>query len=243
MLQEKIGDIHNLPEDMEDVTTRNELQLQEDTKSENSDEQPSTEEDLVGVTQVAYIQPDADPEEDPECITLPPEAEHANKQACTLSTVQLKKEAPDSETVEQETEHIFVMEDTDDQMQESPDVVADANFDAIADAVKAALSNQPGLNLAGELHMKVQHHPGKPTQVEVTTEDGSLIVMELVAEDDPDVPELPDQEVGKNDLLLICKGGYIFSSTRFIITHETHCIIVFVVFTFSTCFCSVVFVF
>lgn len=48
--------------------------------------------------------------------------------------------------------------------------------------------------------MKVDQQPGKPTQVQVTTEDGSVIVMELMTEDDqeigeilPDLPELPSE--------------------------------------------------
>lgn len=194
MLQEKIGDIQNLPEAMED-DTREEVEAQDTTECENEQEQPSTEEDLVGVTQVAYIQPDAEPEEDPECITLPPEAEHSNKQACTLSTLQLKKEVQEVEPTEQETENIFVMEDGDELAPEANNVSVDPNFDAIADAVKATLSTQPGLNLTGEVQMKVKQEPGKPTQVEVTTEDGSVIIMELMTEEDSELPELPEQEV------------------------------------------------
>lgn len=194
MLQEKIGDIQSLPEAMED-DTREETEPQDTTEIENGQEQPSTEEDLVGVTQVAYIQPDAEPEEDPECITLPLEAEHSNKQACTLSTVPLKKEVQEVEQPEQETGNIFVMEEADDLGNDSNNVVVDPNFDAIADAVKATLSTQPGLNLTGEVQMKVKQEPGKPTQVEVTTEDGSVIIMELMTEEDAELPEMPDQEV------------------------------------------------
>lgn len=51
--------------------------------------------------------------------------------------------------------------------------------------------------------MKVNHQVGKPTQVEVTTEDGSLIVMELIAEDDSEPPEYNDQEINEEGELKI----------------------------------------
>lgn len=196
MLREKIGEIQSLPEAMED-DTREEPEEQDSTECENQQEHPSTEEDLLGVTQVAYIHPDAEPEEDPECITLPPEAEHSNKQACTLSTVQLKKEVQETEPAEQETESIFLMDDAEEPTPEPNNVMVEPNFDAIADAVKATLSTQPGLNLTGEVQMKVKQEPGKPTQVEVTTEDGSVIIMELMTEEDSELPEIPEQEVSR----------------------------------------------
>lgn len=51
----------------------------------------STEQDLVGVTQVTYIQPDPEPEDDPESITLKPDTDESCKEACTLGS-DIKKE-------------------------------------------------------------------------------------------------------------------------------------------------------
>lgn len=41
-----------------------------------------------------------------------------------------------------------------------------------------------GLNISGQLQMKISQSTETSTQVEVTTEDGSVIVMELMAEED-----------------------------------------------------------
>lgn len=43
-----------------------------------------------------------------------------------------------------------------------------------------------GLNISGQLQMKISQNTESSTQVEVTTEDGSVIVMELMAEDEGD---------------------------------------------------------
>ncbi|KAK9686374.1 Zinc finger, C2H2 type [Popillia japonica] len=156
-----------------------------------------TEEDLVGVTQVTYIEPEIDPEpdEDPESITLPAEPEEVNKEACTLDNIQLKKEVIEPE--HDDDENVFILEDS--QGMED-DQIEDQDLEAIAEAVKNTLASHPNLNLSGELQMKVDQQPGKPTQVQVTTEDGSVIVMELMTEDDqeigeilPDLPELPSE--------------------------------------------------
>lgn len=95
---------------------------------------------------MAYIQPDAEPEEDPENITLPPETELVNKQACTLNNLPLKKEV---ETSDQDNENVFIMEEAEEpmneHMSETHEVMDDTNFDAITDAVKATLAAQPGM--------------------------------------------------------------------------------------------------
>lgn len=65
---------------------------QEEVNDVNSEEiamEVNTEEDLEGIAQVTYIEPDPEPEEGPENITLPQETD---KYACTLDTVPLKKE-------------------------------------------------------------------------------------------------------------------------------------------------------
>ncbi|KRT80100.1 zinc-finger associated domain containing protein [Oryctes borbonicus] len=150
------------------------------------------EEDLVRVTQVTYIQPeiDPDPEDDPESITLPAETEEENKEACTLDTIQLKKEVIEPEHTD--SENVFILEDSQGM---DEDQIEDQDLEAIAEAVKNTLASHPSLNLSGELQMKVDQQPGKPTQVQVTTEDGSVIVMELMTEDDqellPSLPETP----------------------------------------------------
>lgn len=41
-----------------------------------------------------------------------------------------------------------------------------------------------GLNISGQLQMKISQSTETSTQVEVTTEDGSVIVMELMAEEE-----------------------------------------------------------
>jgi stress-induced morphogen len=134
---------------------------------------------LVGVTQVAYIQPDPEPEDDPENITLPPEAELVNKDACTLKS--LKREVMDVE--EAEGEGIIFVDEGSQEME-------DTSYDAIADAVKATLATQPGFDVSGQLQMKIIPTEGKAMQVEVTTEDGSVIVMELMTEEEAETPQM-----------------------------------------------------
>lgn len=197
MLQEKIGDVPSLTEDSVD-------QIREDKSPEaivdednTNGDQPSTEEDLVGVAQVAYIQPDNDPEEDAESITLPPETELINKEACTLSVIP-KKELIE---VENESNSVFMVDDAEQQMMETENTLDEADYNAIANAVKATLAAQPGINVQGELQMKVNQQIGKLTQVEVTTEDGSVIVIELMPEEDAEAPEQDqdqEQNVGLN---------------------------------------------
>lgn len=99
---------------------------------DNTEGEPSTEEDLVGVAKVAYIQQEPDQNDDPENITLPMETETTNKEACTLKEKTMKTEVVEPEN----DENIFVMEE--DQTMEGTDM------DAIADAVKATLASQPG---------------------------------------------------------------------------------------------------
>lgn len=178
-LQEKIGDVSPIIEEEppEEVRESNE----QEEVCMKSEEQPSTEEDLVGVTQVAYIHPDNDPEEDAENITLPPETELINKEACTLSAVP-KKEIIDVDA--NDSSSIYMVDDQ--SMETDNNVVGEPDYDAIADAVKATLAAQPGINVEGELQMKVNQQIGRLTQVEVTTEDGSVIVIELMTEDDND---------------------------------------------------------
>ena len=60
----------------------------------------------------------------------------------------------------------------------------DQDLEAITEAVKSTLATHPNLDLTGELRMKVEQQPGKPIQVQVTSEDGSVILMELMTEDD-----------------------------------------------------------
>ncbi|CAG9833861.1 unnamed protein product [Diabrotica balteata] len=144
------------------------LQLQEERLSEVIEIEPSTEEDLVGVTKVAYIAQDQEPEPDPENITLRIEPDVDDKEACTLKT-----EMEDHEEIHE----LFHVEEEQD--------CETADMEAIADAVKSTLVNETGLNI-GNIQMKVNQSTSQPTQVELTTEDGSLIIMELMTEDDAD---------------------------------------------------------
>nr|XP_022905584.1 zinc finger and SCAN domain-containing protein 12-like [Onthophagus taurus]XP_022905585.1 zinc finger and SCAN domain-containing protein 12-like [Onthophagus taurus] len=173
--------LNNTEEDTSSEVDK-EPMIQEKEPAEIDNVDVHTEEDLVGVTQVAYIQPeDNEPEEAPENITLPQDVEDVNKEACTINTeVSLKKEVIDAE---QEDENLFLMESQYDQ-QDEEQVIGDQDLEAIAEAVKNTLASHPNLNLTGELQMKVDQHPGKPTQVQVTTEDGSVILMELLTEED-----------------------------------------------------------
>lgn len=144
-LQEKIGDV-----DLTKIED-NEVPIEEESRYEGeaevAREEPSTEEDLVGVTQVAYLQPDQEPDDDPENITLPAEEELVNKDACTLKTMKKERveiegmdtgdvDENDDEDEECDEEQIF-MDDTGHEME-------DTSYDAIADAVKATLAQQPG---------------------------------------------------------------------------------------------------
>lgn len=70
-----------------------------------------TEEDLVGVGQVTYIQPDPEPEDDSENITLSIETEELNKEACTLDTIQLKKEVIEAEQDDTD-DNVFILDDS-----------------------------------------------------------------------------------------------------------------------------------
>lgn len=86
---------------------------------------------------MSYIQPDPEPENDPESITLPPETDEAIKEACTLKTADQLKTEIDTENEDGE-DNVFIIEDTEQQ------VMDDNNMNAIADAVKATLASQPG---------------------------------------------------------------------------------------------------
>jgi hypothetical protein len=131
-LQAKIGGVDLAIAEESESSTVEDVSNPEKQTELNKDG-PSTEEDLVGVTQVAYIQPDPEPEDDPENITLPPEAELVNKDACTLKS--LKREVMDVE--EAEGEGIIFVDEGSQEME-------DTSYDAIADAVKATLATQPG---------------------------------------------------------------------------------------------------
>lgn len=181
-LKEKIGEEENDQFEDDESTEMEVTETLVHTVSQDAQPGPSTEEDLVGVTKVSYIQPDPEPENDPESITLPPETDEAIKEACTLKTAdQLKTEV---DTENEEADNVFIIEDTENQ------VMDDNNMNAIADAVKATLASQPGLNLSGQLQLKVNQSDGKSTQVEVTTEDGSVIVMELMTEEETDISSI-----------------------------------------------------
>ncbi|XP_044258605.1 zinc finger protein 358-like [Tribolium madens] len=173
-LQAKIGDV-DLSVSGESEPAVEEVQ----EKEEEETKEPSTEEDLVGVTQVAYIQPDPEPEDDPESITLPADADVVNKDACTLKS--LKREVMDVE--ENEGDGVIFVDEASQEME-------DTSYDAIADAVKATLATQPGFDVSGQLQMKIIPTEGKLTQVEVTTENGTVIVMELTTEEEAEAPQM-----------------------------------------------------
>lgn len=175
----------------------------------------TNEEDLVGA-KVAYLEPDLDQQEeaDPENITLPVESEETiTKEACTLKTINLKKEIVDDQEeelmeeveqselfiipgMEQEQEQEAEEEEEEETVIEQDDQFVDDNdFAAIAEAVKGTLSTLPGFNVNGQLQIQLDTKPGKPTQVQVTTEDGSVIVMELMTTDDNvEIPIIPEQD-------------------------------------------------
>ncbi|GLV42045.1 uncharacterized protein CBL_04996 [Carabus blaptoides fortunei] len=163
--------------------------MSDETGEGDSNEEPSTEQDIVGA-RVAYLQPDDQQEDnDPENITLPMETEDMTKDACTLKTLNLKKEIieEEDEIVEEDevNPNLFLMAEDHNESYDDGQCVIDQNdFSAIADAVKQTLASQPGLNLSGQLQIKLDSKPGQATQVQVTTEDGSVIIMELMTEDD-----------------------------------------------------------
>ncbi|CAH1174295.1 unnamed protein product [Phaedon cochleariae] len=182
--------LRDLPGESDDIRTGNNIRIEIEEIEEGNvqegqadeDEQLNTEQDLVGVTKVAFINPDTDPEPDPEEITLSID-DATGRDACTLqSGDDLKTEIEDTEMTDEVGEV-----DQSNHMEE-------ANMDAIADAVKATLAQQTGLNLGGQLQMKVNHTDGKSTQVEVTTEDGSVIVMELMTEEEAEALKPPNKE-------------------------------------------------
>lgn len=175
-LQEKIGDVHSLTNDEENFEVENteeeqqeqpqneqeEVTVEENSNSSSSNkkqaEEPSTEEDLVGVTQVAYIQPTDEPEEEAESITLPPETELISKEACTLPIIP-KKEIVDAN----DGNSIFMIDEEEAQMMDtegegSSVATGDGegtDYNAIANVVKATLATHPGINIDGELQMKI----------------------------------------------------------------------------------------
>ncbi|KAJ3664449.1 hypothetical protein Zmor_000012 [Zophobas morio] len=131
-LQAKIGDVDLTASEDNDNSNPEESTSEEKQDDVENKEEPSTEEDLVGVAQVAYIQPDPEPEDDPESITLPADAELVNKDACTLKS--MKREVMEVE--ENEGEGIIFVDEGGQEME-------DTSYDAIADAVKATLATQP----------------------------------------------------------------------------------------------------
>ncbi|CAH2001553.1 unnamed protein product [Acanthoscelides obtectus] len=158
-------------EEEELMDTRENSEEQE--KLDKDEVEPSTEEDLVGVTKVTYIQTDQEQENvQPESITLPLEQDETIKEACTLKDSSNVKTEEDFET----EEHTFVINES--------QSVLNEDMNAIADAVKATLAAQTDISLAGQLQMKINPSTGKSTQVEVTLQDGSVILMELVTEDE-----------------------------------------------------------
>lgn len=176
-------------EDFEQEDKDEQMENEKKTSSSSADGAsdaggPSREEDLLGMAKVTYIQPDPEPNEDPENITLPTESE-TSKEACTLKTIQMKTE-------EDADGNIYIVD-------EEP--TDDANIDAIADAVKLTLAAQPGLNLSGHFQLKVNQSNGKSTQVEVTTEDGAVIVMELMTEEDNDPLSSMDMTIDSEPII------------------------------------------
>lgn len=188
--------------------------MNDDSNEENKDnsDEPSNEQDLVGA-RVAYLEPDIEQtdENDPENITLPVETEDTStKEACTLKTINLKKEIMDEpedmmEDVEQAELFIIPGMDQDDEEDQNLDDQNDQNLDddqyednefaAIAEAVKGTLSTLPGFNINGPLQIQLDTKPGKATQVQVTTEDGSVIIMELMTTDEnPETPTSHEQD-------------------------------------------------
>ncbi|XP_050312825.1 zinc finger protein 813-like [Anthonomus grandis grandis] len=183
-LKEKLG---NIIEDDEfnrdsqgDRSDEDELEIVHDSMDKETEESTekvaSTEEDIVGVAKVSYIEGPEEPENTPNEITLAADTE-GSKEACTLKT---------SATLKVETEQLDNDDDNVSSSDQPMDDIYDSNIGAIADAVKATLANQPGINVAGQLQIKVNPSSGKTTQVEVTTDDGHVIVMEISTEDQVD---------------------------------------------------------
>lgn len=96
-------------------------------------------------------------------------------------------------------ETVYVMENDELVKYGDQPSLEDQDLEAIAEAVKVTLSQHPGLNIQGALQLKVDQQPGKPTQVQVTTADGSIIVMELMSEDDKTIEEPIPIQVPVND--------------------------------------------
>lgn len=186
--------------------------MNDDTSEEPNQEEPSSEQDIVGA-RVAYLQNDMDQqdENDPESITLPIEHEDSmTKEACTLKTLNLKKELEDQdEEMMDEVQHaeLYLLPDDghgheqDQELEEETlleqdqHCLSDENdFTAIAEAVKGTLSTLPGFNVNGQLQIQLDSKPGKATQVQVTTEDGSVVIMELMTTDDIPEPAMSQEQ-------------------------------------------------
>ncbi|KAL1508854.1 hypothetical protein ABEB36_003683 [Hypothenemus hampei] len=195
-IKDKLGDIlheDDVNDTLMDSTSSTDIQAEaihlqiKDNQLISEDVEPSTEEDLVGVAKVAYIQAPEEPENTPSSITLPFETDQENKDACTLQTsVELKTEPNDEEIGDDD---IFIIQENEDTS------VNEANMGAIANAVKATLANQPGINVGGQLQLKVNPSVGKTTQVEVTTEDGHIIVMEIMTEDQENISKTTEETI------------------------------------------------
>ncbi|XP_065170608.1 zinc finger protein 358-like [Atheta coriaria] len=149
----------------------------------------NTERELAGVTQVAYIAPDPEPESH-DNITLPTEddLEHEDKTKIKKNDIGEN----DYYVVETDDNAADMQMDTN----STHPIMEDQELDFIAEAVKSTLATHPDLNLTGDLQMKVEHEPGKPTQVSVTTDDGSVIVLELTTDehDQPDYEHADDDD-------------------------------------------------
>ncbi|XP_060523776.1 zinc finger protein 2-like isoform X2 [Cylas formicarius] len=204
-LREKFGHIETVNiVSGDNETQENEMEIDqskevgESSSNQDKDLAVSTEEDLLGITKVTYIQRDPEPEDIPNSITLSSEVDLENKDACTLKGSELKTEIASEE--DEPEGNVFIIEEPDPSMD-------DASIDAIAGAVKATLASQPGLNLSGQLQLTVNQPNGKSTQVEVTTEDGDVIVMEILTEDQTETPEppMPTEDVSEDGELKIFK--------------------------------------
>lgn len=187
------------------------MSTDEPNATTEAEETPSNEQDIVGA-RVAYLQPDDNVDENyPSAITLPVETEDVTKEACTLNNDSLKKEVIEEETAQDDQEEeedgpniIFIQNEAHHaepyQDEEDDSIIDENNYTAIAEAVKQTLANQPGLNLNGELQIKLDSRPGHPTQVHVTTEDGSVVLMELLTEEDqPEPPSPPSRYIEQGD--------------------------------------------
>lgn len=160
LLQEKLGDDVNViissneDEDMSKLENEDDQSMDvigEVQECEQTKEVVSTEEDLVGVAQVAYIDPTPEQqgEEDAESITLPSETDHLNREACTLPTTQMemKKEVVEVSGNENEMDeegHMYVMDEQTDEQNPLPLTMEDKDLENLAAVVKAALANHPG---------------------------------------------------------------------------------------------------